>query len=473
MKPACSVLLLGLVGCPEYNPQKTPEPGGTEGAAIEVTPNLLDFGLLEAGESSTLSFHVASVGDVAVQIADVRLAAGSFTLPVASRLGTLSPGESFDVDVVYTASHPADAAWVAVSSDDPVTPEARVQLLGGTLGPAISLDPSWVRFGSVVRGTIGEEAVNILNVGTAPLTVSSVTVTGEGFWLSQSPEAPMVIPAGDSAPITVSFSPPASGSFTGTLWVASDAPTATLSAPLDGVSGLPIAVCRAEPPIVDANAEASRLVGSDSYDAEGGTLVAWDWILLMRPPGSGAVLPAISGPVIEDFRPDLAGVYEFALVVENDAGLRSEACITTVEAVPSQDLWVELSWENPGDDMDLHLLAPGGSLTSDTDCYFANCVGGGLDWGASREGYDNPRLDLDDIPGTGPENVNIASPSAGVYAVYVHDYPGSVYSATNEIYVRIYLGGALAWEGTRVMAGENDYTAIADIDWPAGTVTPY
>jgi hypothetical protein len=243
--------------------------------------------------------------------------------------------------------------------------------------------------------------------------------------------------------------------------------------PPDGESpppDAPVAVCSVTPDKVRPIVQDASWIGSDSYDPDDLPLT-YDWKLLDRPIGSASSMPAGSTADRHGFGTDLAGEYVAELVVTNSEGISSPPCEAILTAEPAEALWVEMFWESPGDDMDLHLLAPGGSLESGLDCYYGNCTWSGLDWGISGDPSDDPSLDLDDIPGTGPENINIERPEDAIYTVVVHDYPGSVYTAGNAVTINIYLDGSLQWTGTKVISGEDSYTHFATIDVTEGTVT--
>jgi hypothetical protein len=232
---------------------------------------------------------------------------------------------------------------------------------------------------------------------------------------------------------------------------------------------LPIAMCSSSVEQTSPIHGRVDFLGHNSYDPNGFSIVSYDWTIIEKPEGSSAVL----GSGIADrngFQPDLAGAYTMELVVENDRCMRSEPCTVTINAVPSENLWIEVHWEHAGDDMDLHLIQNNGSYESDSDCYYGNCIpdamGSILSWGDTGA-LDDPRLDLDDIEGTGPENINIEEPSQGLYSVVVHDFPSSVYEDDNAVTVRIHLDGEMVFEKTKVIAGEDQYVPFAMIEWPS------
>ena len=237
----------------------------------------------------------------------------------------------------------------------------------------------------------------------------------------------------------------------------------------------PVAVCSVAPNPVHPPFESAAWSAAGSTDPEGQTITTYTWSLVSRPSGSSVSMPSCSGPTCSGFTPDLAGTYTGRLVVKTADGRTSDPVECELTAVPTEGLWIEMYWVHSNDDMDLHLIAPGGTINDffgNTDCYYANCTYGGVEWGAAGAS-DNPTLDLDDIPGVGPENINISSPASGTYTVAVVDYTGSTpdYSGANDVTVNIYIGGALVWSDTRAMSGETtEY--FATISWPARTVSP-
>ena len=235
----------------------------------------------------------------------------------------------------------------------------------------------------------------------------------------------------------------------------------------------PVAGCSVTPSVLEAITGSAMWDGRASSDP-GGSELTYEWTLVYQPLGSAVSMPSgdPSSPIRTGFSPDLAGEYVGRLVVTNAEGVSSPPCEAVLVAEPDAALWVEMFWEHPGDDMDLHLLAPGGTPRTSSDCYFVNCVSGVRDWGLPGITIDNPSLDLDDIPGTGPENINIEEPESGVYTVFVHDYPSSVWVHGNQVTVNIYLDGVLVWADTRLITGENRDLYFAEIDTNLGGVRP-
>lgn len=167
-----------------------------------------------------------------------------------------------------------------------------------------------------------------------------------------------------------------------------------------------------------------------------GSLGSARWTITSAPGGSTAQPPSPPSSLTTRFTPDVVGEYNLELQAEDDDG-NAVQCTTLVRALATEGLRVEIFWNTSGTDMDTHLLHPQATnWNSDLDCYYANCLGGRLSWPAPGEA-DDPSLDIDDVNGFGPENINIMSPVNGTYRVGVHSFRGA-----GQVTVRIYCGGS-------------------------------
>ena len=350
--------------------------------------------------------------------------------------------------------------------------------------PKIQVDPSPIDFGVVPAGESAAQIATLSSLGDVTLNVTAmqIGVGRETFSLVE----PIVgsFEPNSFAEITITYTSDGSET-TGDLQILSNDPASpNLTVPLlagaevivdTGDSGdtdpplsQPVAVCSVDPTEVLAIHESADWIGNSSYDPDG-SITDYSWTLYSSPPGATSTMPGGTANR-RGFTPDVAGEYIGELVVTDNDGLISEPCYATLNATAGDGLWVESFWTNSGDDMDLHLLDDGGVLTTDSDCYFANCTWGSLNWGGAGTS-DDPILDLDDIPGTGPENINIDSPARGTYTVYVHDYPGSVYTSRNDVTVNVYLAGRLVWTDTRNINSEGCYEPFVEVTVPGGATT--
>ncbi len=96
-----------------------------------------------------------------------------------------------------------------------------------------SLNPAKVTFGSVDVGSNQKTTVTISNSGTADLIVNQATLSGAGFAMSNL-ALPLTLHAGNSTSASLTFAPPSSGSFSGSVTFATTGAAGSVSLPLSG-----------------------------------------------------------------------------------------------------------------------------------------------------------------------------------------------------------------------------------------------
>ncbi len=443
---------------------------------IYADPPAADFGIYYVGTWSTQVFDIGNGGFAPLEISSMELVGDpAFTLDDD---GGLTSGMSLDVGsdparvivrFAPTAMGANDASlWVY--SNDPDEPELQIPLAGEGMEDAYK-PPVAV---CSVSPASPEQYDTLTWYGEDSFDPSGNVVTAWTWTILDFPAASSAGLSGSGANRTTDTDEP--GWYSAQLVVTNDVGLtsepciAEVEVSEAEIGPGPVAVCSVDPTEAAAF-ETLHWYGDDSYDPDGLSITAYTWTVETFPSGSSASLTG-SGANRTTVT-DLAGEYTGRLVVTNELGQVSSPCYATATVTPTEDLWIEMFWSHSGDDMDLHLLKPGGSVGTNGDCYYANCTGGGPNWGSSGSSADDPSLDLDDIPGTGPENINIGAPADGVYTVIVNDYPGSVYNSSNPTTVNIYVSGSLVGSFTDNMTGgENDYWYVATVEWPSGAVVP-
>jgi hypothetical protein len=218
--------------------------------------------------------------------------------------------------------------------------------------------------------------------------------------------------------------------------------------------------------------------GTDSFDPANPTdnslITGYMWDVTEYPDGTNTAdfqWQSRTGPRSSFWLP-LAGHYVVSLMVENSSGIQSAPSYCEFDVVPGSRLHIQLTWDDPTNDQDLHLTngtAASSICDSVNDCYFSTCNPTDTPpvWFASGPSGagPNPTLDIDDTDGLGPENINIDNPSAGTFRVYVHNWRQGTGTSTRNT-VRIYLDGAPAAEYRRTLS-QYDLWAVADIVWDA------
>ncbi len=513
------------------------------GAEINVTPRSIDFDRVPAGEEAVRQVVVTNVGQANLKIdridlngsleftptingRDPRRGQGILADPDGDGVDGLAPDRQFTIDVRFAPRlEGPDSGELSIFSDDPNQPEVRVDLRANAATPCLDANPPALEFPTSLVNRMDSRAVSIESCGGQQLQIDQIRLSDDSdpaFALEEEslPELPALLPAylpGEVPPsraIRVSFTPREQRIHNGTLVIESSDPVT----PSREVSLLGRGVLNACPQAraaVDAfdvkPLDSVVLDGDPSIDQDGpnNRPVDYEWVVTSRPEGSFAqpresffdgANPANGGPEDDIATPtakffvDLAGTYTIELRVRDNLGLDSVACenaaVVTIVAKPDEAIHVQLVWDTPADadptddqgaDLDLHLLHPSAPnwFAAPYDTYYANPV---PDWGQVDNPADDPSIDIDDINGTGPENINLDNPEntavlGAPYAVGVHYYSsrgrtnGTEYGPSFAR-VRIFLKGELAFDSTeargeaRELEAEDHFWDVARIHWP-------
>lgn len=465
-------------------------------AFLELGPERIDFGTVELTQQRIESFELANREGVRGEVASVSIeddCGGCFLLLDAPTV--IQAVETLDLRVRFrpVVAGPATATLRVIASSPEVTLEA--SLVGEGIDarrPDIAVTPSAVDFGFVPAGGVAVGSFTVRSTGGLDLLVDRIRIdpADAPFRITTStptPAMPGQLAPGTSAQVGLRAELDATETGTRSAQILietnvleeKNVPGApgVVSVPLSALGNLPPVAVVGEDLVVEPFSEV-QLDGSMSFDQDNpqDLPLSFRWTLSDSPGGSRAefVRSSTARPVL---RPDLAGRYELELVVVDGLGLESAPARLAVEAFPDEAIRIELIWDHPDSDLDLHLIRGGGTFCDcATSVHYRDCARVG-NWFPATPGA-NPSLDIDDRSGFGPENINIEGdgtakfvpPESFTLAVHYFSNASQVSSwptTSSNATVRIFIYGLLAAEATRTMINEREVWIVGTLDWPS------
>jgi len=470
---------------------------------IRVEPERLDFGTIELGQQALKEIKLSNFESVPAVIQMVGIEDDCNGCFLAVDPPTKIEGLSIlNFSIRFRSVRLKVATGtVTIQTDDPRQPSKKVFVIGrgsDMRRPDIEVAPTTVDFGFVPAGGLAVNSFSIRSTGDNDLLIDRILIepADSPYRITTStptPQSPGRLVPGAQASVGVRAAFPESetGTVTARVVIETNVPFDKNVPGKKGVVHVPIRALSNRPPIavcgealtVEPWSRAS-LDGSQSYDQDTppDNPLQYQWRLLTRPSGSTAQLER-ANTAQPSFWVDITGSYELELNVIDALGLPSQTpCLVEVEALPTNAIRIELTWDHPDSDLDLHLIQSGGSFCDcATDCHYRDCARR-PNWFPATPG-SNPRLDIDDRAGFGPETIDIDGEGVdrfiqdGSYQIAVHYYASnegiSSWPTNRSVAtVRVFIFGLLAAEFTHPLDNDGDVWLVGSLTWPDRIVIP-
>ncbi|MCC7111906.1 MAG: hypothetical protein IT382_21605 [Deltaproteobacteria bacterium] len=410
------------------------------------------------------------------------------------------PGQTVELVVVVRPRVVSDiAASLEITAQEDAAPRSRV-VVPITVSaidagvPDICEVPESIEFDRIGQSDVARSPIPVKNCGIRDLIIDEVvfepgTAGDESIRVNPSGAVGYAVGPGESVSLDLVFAPQDLEQHCGELVIRSNDPDEPeLRMPACGRAAVcPVACLELVDEVEGIEPfDTVRIDGRCSTPGSPDTVIeAWEWSQSIRPVGSTAVLSSNTADRVE-LATDLPGEYCALLHVYDNTGVRScEPAEVCFDVVPTEDLHMQLVWDHPSADLDLHITRDDGApFSHDTDVYFSNREPVGAPW--SDDPDQNPRLDVDDNDGYGPENSNVVHPGPSArFTAYVHYWNAQTDGdPRTTATLRVFVYGQQVIEVSRTFEADEQLWEALDIDWPAiqgaqptlsqvGQVTPF
>ncbi len=379
-------------------------------ASPRVIPTVA-FGTVPPDTNAALGVQLTNQGTAPLTFSPApALGAGSaaaFSLTGSVGGNTLAPGASATLTVGADASTAGSVSGtLSLVSNDLRAPSLAVPITMTVPGWQLCANSTSVAFGAVAIGSTSTKQATFTNCGQAALTIDSFTTaaiapTSSQFTYTGLPANGASIAVGGVITVSISYKPTAVQNDAATINYSAAYGGATLTGAVSVTGNGTLAGCgtAGRPNPVPSIAASYSTNAGNTYtafnpastsvlpldyiklDASGSTVsqgtASYTWTLTSQPSAGTPVTLSSTTATTVTFQPLVSGTYSVSLVVKDSTGCVSTSAATvniTVKAVGA--IHIELTWAEDCGDLDLHYVAPGGSICDGNDIFYADLPGG-------------------------------------------------------------------------------------------------
>lgn len=208
----------------------------TQIPSVNLSPTSLSFPNQEVGTTSaSQTVTLTNASNAQLQIYSIALTGTNSTSFTQTNTcpATLSAGGNCTITATYVPPLVGSDVATLTVKDSGAPSTQTVALSGNSIGPVVSLSKTLLGFGNQVVGTVSApQTVTLANIGTIPLTITSLWANGN---FRETNTCGSSVGVGGSCTITVRFKPAAIGILTGAVTIKDNAGPPTQTIKLFGI----------------------------------------------------------------------------------------------------------------------------------------------------------------------------------------------------------------------------------------------